>query len=356
MATIKVSSDNIRNYSLDNADLNKFCQALRDKGHTVTSVGVHSNGIQSHMLKKSNACDIMIQIAGGLCIGTLGDFIAGIKRGYYYAKKGAIVYNMVANNLDAKTWKAGKAWDWYYSMSTVTPYVGKTLPQVYSENKDVLVGFADGKNIDEVIKNFIAVMGGGSSSSATSGNQQGGGGSVLDLIKQVCSDWDPLGVEINLDGDTVGIRRTNPNTAVPLSTNNIQKNSISVVDYDSNTPNTNGTAKDNFLINRFGEVPMEAEVDDANKAQVLQVAQRGHNHSIDLKCILGREYIAGNWVKLTIPELGITNRPYYISKSGNQEERVTSLTLESAPPSRYVEVQEMAAEEEVSEDTSTEEA
>ena len=84
---------------------------------------------------------------------------------------------------------------------------------------------------------------------------------------------------------------------------------------------------------------------------------RGHNHSIDLKCILGKQYNAGNWVKLTIPELGIENRPYYISKSGNQEERVTSLTLESAPPSRYVEVQEMAVEEEVSEDTeSTEEA
>ena len=44
-------------------------------------------------------------------------------------KKGAIVYNMVANNLDAKTWKAGKAWDWYYSMSV--PY-GKDFTSRYT--------------------------------------------------------------------------------------------------------------------------------------------------------------------------------------------------------------------------------
>jgi len=355
MSTIKVSSDNIRTYSKDKADLDKFCQALRDMGHDVTAVGVHSNGIQSHMLKKSNACDIMIQIAGGLCIGTLGDFIAGIKRGYYHAQKGAIVYNMVANNLDAKTWKAGKAWDWYYSMSTVTPYVGKTLPQVYKENSDVLVGFADGENIDEVIKNFKAVLGGGSSSTTGDGNKQGGGGSVLDLIKQVCSDWDPLGPEIGINGDTLTVKRTNPKTATPLTTKQIVRNSISWNDYDSNTPNSFGGVKDKYLVDRFGEIPLEIEVSDSNKAQVLQVNQRGHNHSIDLKCIMSPDYVAGRWVNLTIPELGIVNRPYYISKTAYQEERVMSLTLESAPPSIYVDVAEETSEEEVAETDATEE-
>ena len=354
MSTIKVATDNIRSYSKDKADLDKFCQALRDMGHDVTSCGVGPNGVQRHMLKKSNACDIMIQIAGGLCIGTLGDFIAGIKRGYYYAKKGAIVYNMVANNLNAKTWKAGKAWDWYYSMSTVTPYVGKTLPQVYKENSDVLVGFADGENIDEVITNFKAVLGGGKTSTDT-GNK-GGGGSVLDLIKQVCSDWDPLGPEIGINGDTLTVKRTNPKTATPLTTQQIVRNSVAWNDYDSNTPNSYGNVKDKYLIDRFGEIPLELEIEDSDKTQVLQVNQRGHNHSIDLKCILSPEYVAGRWVKLTIPQLGITDRPYYISKSAYQEERQMSLTLESAPPSIYVDVPEEAPEEEVAETEETEEA
>lgn len=356
MSTIKVASDNIRSYSKDKADLDKFCQALRDMGHNVTAVGVGPNGIQNHMLKKSNACDIMIQIAGGLCIGTLGDFISMIRRGGYHAKKGAIVYNMIANNLDAKTWKAHKAWDWYYSMSVVTPYVGKTLPQVYKENSDVLVGFADGENIDEVIKNFKAVLGGGSSSNSNSeGGKQGGGGSVLDLIKQVCSDWDPLGPEIGINGDTLTVKRTNPKTATPLTTKQIVRNSISWNDYDSNTPNSFGGVKDKYLVDRFGEIPLEIEVSDSNKAQVLQVNQRGHNHSIDLKCIMSPDYLAGQWVNLTIPEMGINSRPYYISKTAYQEERVMSLTLESAPPSIYVDVPEETSEEEVAETDATEE-
>jgi hypothetical protein len=349
MSTIKVASDNIRTYNKDKADLDKFCQALRDMGHNVTAVGVGPNGIQKHMLKKSNACDIMIQIAGGLCIGTLGDFIAGIKRGYYHAQKGAIVYNMVANNLNAKTWVAKKAWDWYYNMSTVTPYVGKTLPQVYKENSDVLVGFADGEHIDEVIKNFKSVLGGGSSDSG--GGKQGGGSSVLDLIKQVCSDWDPLGPEIGINGDTLTVKRTNPKTATPLTTKQIVRNSISWNDYDSNTPNSFGGVKDKYLIDRFGEIPLEIEVSDSNKAQVLQVNQRGHNHSIDLKCIMNPDYVAGRWVNLTIPEMGIEARPYYISKNAYQEERVMSLTLESAPPSIYVDVAEETTEETTAEET-----
>ena len=107
------------------------------------------------------------------------------------------------------------------------------------------------------------------------------------------------------------------------------------------------------MIDRFGEIPLELEVEDADKAQVLQVNQRGHNHSIDLKCIMNPDYLAGRWVNLTIPELGINGRPYYISKNAYQDERQMSLTLESAPPSIYVDVAEAPAEEEVAETEET---
>ena len=49
------------------------------------------------------------------------------------------------------------------------------------------------------------------------------------------------------------------------------------------------------------------------------------------------------------------SRPYYISKNAYQEERQMSLTLESAPPSIYVEVSEETTEEEVAETDATEE-
>lgn len=342
MATIAVGTDKIRTPSQDNADLQKFCEALRNAGHTVTNVGRGPNSVQGHMLQSKNACDIMIQIAGGLCIGTLGDFISMIKRGGYHAKKGAIVYNMVANDLNAKTWIAEKAWDWYYSMSVVTPYVGKTLPQVYSENSDVLVGFADGENIDEVIKNFLAVLGGKSSGE---GEGIGGGSSILELIKQVCSDWDYQGVELQLNGDTLSVRRTNPKTAKPLTTSSIVNNSVSVSDYDSNTPNKNGSVVDKYLADRFGEIIVDEGLEDSDKEQILQIAQRGHNHSIDLKTILNADYNTGNWVSLTLKELGMENRKYYVSKASYQEDRMQTLTLEPAPPSIYVEATEVAEDD-----------
>ena len=374
MASIHIGSDNITTYSADKKRLATFCDIVKKAGHDVVNAGVGDNAIQGHM--KRHTADIMVQIAGGQCPGTFSDFEWGTAKagewgrtgdGYYHARKYCFPMYTAAwsdyNKWNPKTYKLPpNAWDDSFSnVACLQPIkkkiIGKTWQQISNEFERC-VGFVEGKNAEELGNGFVKLLNGGKAgtSSTGTGNQQGGGGNILELIKQVCSDWDPLGVEINLDGDTVGIRRTNPNTAVALGTNRIQRNSVNMVDYDSNTPNVNGTVKDNYLIKRFGEVPMDAEVDDANKAQVLQVAQRGHNHSIDLKCILGKEYNAGNWVKLTIPELGIENRPYYISKSGNQEERVTSLTLESAPPSRYVEVQEMAVEEEVSEDgTETEE-
>ena len=349
MTTMHVAIDNIRTRSQDAADLQKFCDAMKSAGYEVSNCGVGPNKIQSYQLKKSHQCDIMIQIAGGLCTGTLGDFIAGIKRGYYYAKKGAIVYDMVANNLNAKTWKCVKAHDWYYSMSTVTPYLGKTLPQVYSENTDVLVGFADGKNIDEVINNFLKCL--GKKGGGESGDTGGGASSALDLLKQVCSDWDPYGVELGLVGDTVTVARTKPSTAQPLTTNNIAMNSVNYVDYDHNTPNSYGGVKDQALINRFGEIPFELEIDDPDKATILRVAQRGHGHSIDMNVYINPNYVAGKWVNLTIPELGIDKKPYYISKSNYQDERLMNLTLECAPPSIYVEPEPEVEEDE----TATEE-
>ena len=56
--------------------------------------------------------------------------------------------------------------------------------------------------------------------------------------------------------------------------------------------------------------------------------------------------MAGKWVNLTLPELGIDKKAYYISKSSYQDERIMNLTLECAPPSIYVEPEPEVEEEE----------
>ena len=71
-----------------------------------------------------------------------------------------------------------------------------------------------------------------------------------------------------------------------------------------------------------------------------------------MKCILDDRLIAGKWVKLNLPSLGLVNRMMYISKSSYEEDVTLGLTLESAPPSIYVEQQ---AEESTEETETTEE-
>lgn len=370
MANIHIGSDNITTRSADSERLSKFCDIVKKAGHTVVNAGVGDNAIQSHMTRSSNKCDIMVQIAGGMCPGTFADFEYGTRikgeydqqNGYYHARKYCfpMCYGPWRNydKYDPKKYKLPRsAWDDGFSGGRALKgikdkIVGKTWQQISNEFERC-TGFCEGDSAEKLANGFLATLG-GKSSTTSDGGKQGGGGSVLDLIKQVCSDWDPLGPEIGLNGDTLTVKRTNPKTATPLTTKQIVRNSVTWNDYDSNTPNSFGGVKDKYLVDRFGEIPLEIEVSDSNKAQVLQVNQRGHNHSIDLKVIMNPDYVAGRWVNLTIPELGIESRPYYISKNAYQEERVMSLTLESAPPSIYVEVSEETTEEEVAEDTTEE--
>ena len=342
MTTVAVAIDNIRTRSQDKADLQKFISAMSAKGYDVKNAGVGPNQVQQYASR--HTVDVMIQIAGGLCICTLGDFMKGIRSGYYHAKKGAIVFDMVANNLNPVTWKAVVSSDWYYSRSVCNPYLGKTLPQVYSENKDVLTKFAWGKTIDAVIKMYLD--GSEGTSDTKGGTPQGS--SILELIKQVMSDNDHLGVDMDLHGDTLSIKRTQPSSGLPLGENRIINNSVTFTDYDPQTPNTFNSAKDKYLVDRFGEVPIEAsqEVAKIDEAQVLQVAERGHGHSIELKCVIGADYVAGKWVQLNLPSLGITGRPYFISKYSYDEDLTPTLTLEPAPPSIYVEAPAEVEEEE----------
>jgi len=342
MPTAAVAIDKIRGSSQDLADLKKFCDAMSSHGYTVKNLGRGPNTVQRHLL--SNRYDVMIQIAGGLCVCTLGDFMTGIRRGYYKAKKGAIVFYMVANNLNAETWKSNRAWDWGGSTAVCKNLFGKTLPTIYSENKDVLTKFAHGKTMDDLIKMYF-------NGESGTGDTKGGtpqGSSILELIKQVMSDNDHLGVDMDLHGDTLSIKRTQPSSGLPLGENRIINNSVTFTDYDPQTPNTFNSAKDKYLVDRFGEVPIEAsqEVAKIDEAQVLQVAERGHGHSIELKCVIGADYVAGKWVMLNLPSLGISNRPYFISKYSYDEDLTPTLTLEPAPPSIYVEAPAEVEEEE----------
>ena len=340
MVKIAIATDNINGKSSDTKTLNSVVDLLKSKGHTVTSYGVGPNKVQRSMLSKSNSCDLMIQIAGGKCLGTLVDFYQGIKNGYYHAKAGGFMYFKCWN----ANWKAKRAHDDHFSkQSALAPYVGKTLPEIYPMLKPYCF-YGYGTTAQEITTTFLNNYNGSgdNTSTSTTSEGRGGGNNVLELIKQVLTPYLDYGVELLLEGDTVRVRRTNPNTASILNEKDIVNNSISFEEYDPNTPNvvtgSNGvTVRDERLISMYGQV--STKVESSWPEQIAQILKRDHGHSIDLKTLVNPDYCVGKWVKLQIPSLGVDDY-YYVTKNSLEEERIMSLTLEPAPPAFYVEEKE----------------
>lgn len=352
MATIRVAIDRIQSPTADQKTLDTFAQKLREAGHTVTTHGRGPNKIQEVMTHKENACDLMIQVAGGRCLGTLCDFHLNLNTGYYKAKAGGFAYFKKWDD----NWKSYRSGDDGFSTRPGTAIYkeverqkGKTLPAIFKEYTNMYYGHGD--TAEECAKTFLENYGGNSTSEA---GATGGGKSLLDIIKNVCSDHDPLGPEVTLTGDTVNIRRSSPQYATPITTHNIVKDSISFTEYDNDTPNVYGKVKDTQLVNKYGKIPLE-EVNDSWQTQVLLMSQRGHSHSIDLKVIADPRLVAGQWVKLYLPDYGINGRLYYITKWTHSEERTFGLTLEPGPPSLYVEEEQVVDETNTEEEETTEE-
>lgn len=161
---IRVAIDQCHSSSQDLECLEAFATKVRAAGHEVYTHGRGPNRIQSTMNSSSNECDIMVQIACGQDVGTLGDFIRGIKKGYYHAKKGSIpIWTKGWTSQNPETWKPTKAaWDWGgRDMSVVTPYLHKTQPQVYQENSNYITGWSHGKTGDELATMFLKNINGG---------------------------------------------------------------------------------------------------------------------------------------------------------------------------------------------------
>jgi len=62
MATIRVATDNIQNYSADKKTVETFAEKLRQAGHTVTVMGVGSNLIQRTMLRQYQLLLLILRI------------------------------------------------------------------------------------------------------------------------------------------------------------------------------------------------------------------------------------------------------------------------------------------------------
>ena len=357
MASIRLAIDWIYGQASDSKLAKKVVELLCNAGHDAVYVGWGPNKIQEYMRSSSHACDIMIQIGGGKCFGTLGDFYYGTQiNGYYHAKGFAFLYY----NCWSETWPCHREPRDTFSWSLdLTRWEGKTLPWTFNDMKNTLgkkAYYGYGNSAEELVKTFLANLGGSSSSSTDSkDNQQSQGNSILDLIKQVLTDIDPYGAELTLTGDTVNIRKTRIDDATILDDSSIVNNTESSTDWDISTPNKYRGVEFKALSKWFGLIEIsEEEIPPGDDDDlVLRLAQRGHNHSVDLKCLMNPDHMEGKWIKLTNKKLGIEDWYYYITKTSYEEDRIMSVTLEPGPPIRQIEVVEETVDEEVTDDTDT---
>lgn len=355
MASIRLAVDWIYGQASDSKLARKVVELLCNAGHDAQYVGWGPNRIQEHC--RSNSCDIMIQLAGGKCFGTLGDFYYGTQiQGYYKAKGFAFLYY----NCWSETWPCHREPRDTFSWSLdLTRWEGKTLPWTFNDMRNTLgkkAYYGYGNSAEELVKTFLANLGGSSSSTDGKNDQQSQGNSILDLMKQVLTDIDPYGAELTLTGDTVNIRKTKRNDATILNDSSIINNSETNTICDNSTPNKYRNFEEPSLIDWFGlielseeEVPPYGDDDEL----ILRLAQRGHNKSVELKCLINPDHMEGKWVILTNKNTNTRNWPYYITKSSYEEDRIMSLTLEPGPPIRRTEVVEETVDEEVIDDTDT---
>lgn len=337
---IGIASDWIDYKSKDLQRANQIADLLRKAGHSVTVYGWGPNRIQSAM--GSNKMDIGVQIAGGICAGTIIDFYQGVGR-YYKGNKGGFIFW----NCWHPEWMVKPAHDWPPSKNyVITPYMGQNYESLFNKFKDK-ISFGYGNTVEDCAKTFLANLTGSSNNTdaADVANNTSKGSSAIELIKQVTDSWDPYGVEYILDGDTLNVKRTNINTAVPLTSAYIQKNTMSMNDYDSSTPNTltrgSTTVKDSYMVDRFGQVKCTDDITNVPANQILAIARRGHGHSIDCKVVVSPDYQVNKWVKLDVSDVyNIKDSYYYITKASVDGTEFMTLTLEPAPVSRHVEITE----------------
>jgi len=335
MSKIVIATDNIDNYTKDNTRAQKVVELLKAKGHTVTYAGVGANKVQR--AAQNGSYDIMIQIVGGKCLGTLVDFNLGITRGYYKVKQAGFMYY---NCWDAN-WKAVKAHDDTFSRSSdISGYIGKTLPEIFKTMGGKLF-YGYGNDVESLVNTFINNWMGNTSDSTSSADFVQSGTAALDKIKEVTNEWDEEGIVYQLDGDTFMVSKANPEIYSVMNDNMILSNSITFTDYEPSTPNTlsrgGEVLQDNTLVERFGVIAAE-DYPNVSMNHALQINKRDKGHSIELKCLISPYYQAGNWVKLTCADLGLKNELYYITKASLDGSIYMSVTLVPFVPSKYQEL------------------
>lgn len=314
-----VGSD--RSGKSDNDCIEKVCQILRDNGHTADNIGVNSN-LESPFRSKGKGC-IGVFLVNGICIGTVDSITQGVvKKGimdYWFLGVTKSYYGGGMNIPDELTTKKVPIAhdDNFTPEPRRSELNGKyTLSEYCSENSDY-VAYAYGDDCEQVAQAILQGGGGqgGGGTGSTDKKKEPTPMSYLDMIKDLISVWDG-DVECKIRQNKVYINKVpkpNPRLWV-IEGNNIVSGQAKVTDYNSDTINSLDVTysdktiniKDEYLLNRFGEVSatLEAvktitEYGNETVTENTSSSSPSSNEYTEIVTVLQKYYEADDWNTFT---------------------------------------------------------
>lgn len=415
MASFIIGID-LNRRSEDEKTRDYVAKKFRDAGHDVETVPVGPGYMQRKGSTASASGKIAIMMCNGSDLQTYKDFYEGITRGYYKYKYCYFGFQgwispSTCSCKGVKTFKLGKAHDDYSSVSYTRELIGMTAAQVMEKYKSA-IGYACGSSKEELADNLLKVCTG---KSADSDEKESSSSSIKDALKEVLSFWDGE-VECRVRGNKVFVNQIQVPSEVSelaiIEGVNVIKDSLNVHDYHPNTVNLltvhweggkDIILRDEYLINRFGEVPGEItavkytvaksddnkttgtnsdsteteDTEDSSSSTYEEVPitnydeayrfgireknkiRRSNGHSVECQVIASPRWKVGEWVKVNIPSFELNDVYMYINKVNqsisNGGEWTCNLTLSDYPPSLGEFENKKEEDEESSEEESTEE-
>lgn len=377
--TVVVGHDN--NGVNDSEDQDYLCSKLEEAGYTVEKLSIGPNYFASYSYGENGE-----KPSGKIGVYMMADSLVSVADYAYGAALGTsfkYAYFVIRGDLDRPKMDSrddfnnnpiGRDSD---CTSVCDKLAGKTYPQMNDECKDKC-WIVFGVDKEERAKELLKAMGG---QFTEDGGEGSTGSTIKDALKQAVggdgtNGWDGE-AEIRIEGDTVYVNRIPDPTTTKLVANeytNVQYDSVTITDLNPQTPNKitmeyegqTLVLKDDHMIERFEENPVEVEPDEFVKSYDDAVSflqrqwnkiRRGDGRQVELKVQGNMKWKTGVWVRVYLPSFLIDDYMYVVRCSQDEDGTgnwTASLTLEDYPPSLGLYTGGATEEEEDTEEEDTE--
>ncbi len=348
MSTIVLGCDT--NNSNDSKFQNTVAKILTKQGHTVEklSIGPTPFGSIGYKSKVKGKIGVYIMAASLTSVADLSS--SGWQFKYtYFIIRGDIEGGRIKSDDDFNSKSIHKDPEGDCTAAACNRWNGKTYPEINKEIKSKGMVIFGGKTGEEIANSLVKAMGGDTSDSSSKSNSAS---SIKEALTDVLYGWDGE-AECYVRDDTVYIHKIPSPSDAKLSLiegENIDKDSVSVTDYNPSTVNIlttqfgdyELTIKDDYLIKRFGKISSSVAMDkdiktlkDAKKflQREWNKLKRDNGHSLELKTYGHSQWKVGEWCRVYLPSFNIDDYMYITKVSQDDSgEWNCNLTLVDYPP------------------------